>query len=160
TDVAELAHRQLMLARNMRIPYTLVQTKQVTISENQNKAEFENLYSGTLPDLVVIGLVADADISGNYHRNPFNFRNFGVTEMSLMRNGISVPRRGYKPNFANGQYIRDYITFQEQLGYDISDKCVPITPEEWANGYTFWVFKITDGPIGSGVAAPRSKAVT
>ena len=33
-----------------------------------------------------------------------------------------------------------------------------LTPDEWAKGYTLYVFKITDGPIGSGTEGPRSAA--
>ena len=31
-------------------------------------------------------------------------------------------------------------------------------PNEWANGYTLYAFKITDGPVGSGTKGPRSKS--
>ena len=31
-----------------------------------------------------------------------------------------------------------------------------LTPHQWANGYTLFAFKLTEGPIGSGVAGPRS----
>ena len=52
------------------------------------------------------------------------------------------------------------MTFQEQLGYDKGDKCVSLTPTEWANGFTLYSFKITDGPVGSGTEGPRSKSTT
>ena len=35
-----------------------------------------------------------------------------------------------------------------------------ITPEEWAEGYNLYSFKITDGPIGSGTDGPRSHSKT
>ena len=35
-----------------------------------------------------------------------------------------------------------------------------MTPTEWANGYTFYAFKVTDGPIGSGTEGPRSRSTT
>ena len=48
------------------------------------------------------------------------------------------------------------MKFQGQLGYDTGDKCIQLTPHEWAYGYTLFSFKLTLGPIGSGVAGPRS----
>ena len=36
------------------------------------------------------------------------------------------------------------------------DKSVALTPEEWANEYTLYAFKTTDGPIGPGAQTPRS----
>ena len=80
--------------------------------------------------------------------------------MELRRNGTPVPRLSYTPNFANGQYIKDYETMQRQLGFGKGDKCVNLTPTEWANGYTIYAFKVTDGPIGSGTEGPRSLSTT
>ena len=43
-----------------------------------------------------------------------------------------------------------------QLNYNKGDKCVALSPEEWATEYSLYSFKITDGPIGPGAHAPRS----
>ena len=59
-------------------------------------------------------------------------------------------RNGYTHNFTNGQYIKDYMTFLEQLDCNCGDKCISLTLSEWAIGYTLYAFKITDGPIGPG----------
>ena len=72
---------------------------------------------------------------------------------------MPVPRNGYTPNFTNGQYKNYYMTFLEQLDCDSGDKCISLTPLEWATGYTLYAFKITDGPIGPGIYGPRSKSV-
>ena len=78
----------------------------------------------------------------------------------MKRNGTSVPRGGYTPNFANGQYITAYSTFLQKLECDTGDESISLTSSEWANGYTLYAFKITDGPIGSGTYGPRSKSTT
>ena len=43
---------------------------------------------------------------------------------------------------------------QEQLGFHKGDKCVALTPYEWSHGFTLYTFKITDGPVSSGVEGP------
>ena len=108
TDVAELAHREILLTRNMKFPYTRVQVKHLSIPANQTSYAFDNVFTGALPDLVVIGLVDDADSAGGYQRQPFNFQTFGVNRIALMRNGTAVPRDGYKPNWTSGEYVEDY----------------------------------------------------
>ena len=77
-----------------------------------------------------------------------------------MRNGTATPRDGYKPNWTSGEYVDDYWQMQEQLGFHKGDKCVALTPYEWSHGFTLYTFKITDGPVGSGVDGPRSKSTT
>ena len=49
---------------------------------------------------------------------------------------------------------------QKQLGFGKGDKCVNLTRTEWANGYTLYAFKLTDGPIGSGTIGLRSRSTT
>ena len=46
------------------------------------------------------------------------------------------------------------------MGYSKSPDCLAISPAEWATGFNLYVFKITDGPIGSGTESPRSRALT
>ena len=52
------------------------------------------------------------------------------------------------------------MTFLQELECDTGDKSVSLTPSEWANGYTLYAFKITDGPIKPGTYCPRSKSAT
>ena len=83
-----------------------------------------------------------------------------MNRIELKRNGTSRQSEGYTSNFATGQYIKAYSTFLQELECDIGDKSVNLTPSEWANGYSLYAFKITDGPIGPGRYGPRFKSAT
>ena len=134
--------------------------KHLIILANQTSINFDNVFTGALPDLVIVGLVSDVDLADGYQRNSFNFQNFGVNRIAMKRNVTSVPRGGYTPNFANGQYLKAYSTQLQELECDTGDKSISLTPSELANGYTLYALKITDGPIGSGTYGPRSKSTT
>ena len=101
--------------------------------------------------------MSDADLAGGYHINFLNFRNFGINRIELKRNNTWLSE-GYTPNFATGQYIKAYSTFLHKLKCDTCDKSVSVTPSEWANEYTLYAFKITEGPIGPGTYGPRFKS--
>lgn len=160
TSAAELAHRQLVQEQNFRIPFTRVSMKHMAIPANSQSISLDNLFSGPLPDLVVMGFVADDAHAGSYTRNPFNFQNFRLKRIELLRNGTKVPRYGYTPAFATNNYNKDYLSFQAQLGFANGERCVNLTPEQWSNGFTLYAFKLTDGPIGSGTVGPRSHSST
>ena len=134
--------------------------KHLSIPANQTSINFDNVYTGALLNLVIVRLVSDADLAGGYQRIPLNFQNFGVNCIELKRNNTSRPSEGYTPNFANGQYIKDYMSFFKKLECDTGDKSVSLTQSKWANGYTLYAFKITDGPIRLGKYGPRSKSAT
>ena len=134
--------------------------KHLTISANQTFINFDSVVTGAFLDLVIVGLVSDANLAGAYQKNLFNFKNFGVNRIEMKHNVKSMLRRGYTFNFANGQYLKDYSTFHQELEFDTGDKSITLTPSEWANGCTLYAFKITDCPIRSGTYGPRSKSTT
>ena len=134
--------------------------KHLSIPANQTSINFDNVFTGALQDLVIVLLVNDVDLASGYQKNSFNFQNFGVNRIELKRNGTFRPSEGYTPNFANGQYIKAYMTFLQELECDTKDKSVSLTLSECANGYTLYAFKITDGPFGPGTYGQRSKSAT
>ena len=160
TSTAHGALMDLLVKQNMRHHLSRVQMKYLSIPANQTSINFDNVFTNALPDLVIVGLVSDADLAGGDQRNPFNFQNFGVNRIELNRNCTSRPSEGYTPSFANGQYIKAYMTFLKELECDTGDKIVSLTPSEWANGYTLYAVKITDDPIVPGTYGPRSKFPT
>ena len=108
TNTALKAHIKLLQLQNMRHHLSRFQIKHLTIPANQMSINFDNVFTGALPDLVIIGLVSEADLAGGYQRNLFNLQHFCVNRIEMKRNGTSVPCGGYTPNFANGQYLKAY----------------------------------------------------
>ena len=144
-----LAHEKMLQSTNYSIPYTRIITKTLTIPTGTSQVEFDNVYQGKLPDLIILGLISDANMTGGYQRSPFNFENFGVNYLCMQANGEQIPRLAYQQNFQTLDYISSYYGVLEALGFDIGPTCWDLTPAEWANGYNLYAFKITPGPIGS-----------
>ena len=154
-----MAHEKMLQTTNYSIPFNKVNTKTITIPTGSSTIEFDNIYQGKLPDLVLLAMVSDANMTGGYQRNPVNFQNFGITYLALQANGEQVPRLAYQPNFASRDYIRAYFSVLEALGQDIGPSCWDLTPDEWANGYNIYAFKITPGPIGTVHSPARVGAI-
>ena len=75
TSTALKAHMELLHLQNIIHHYTRVQMKHLAILTNQTSINFGNIFTGDLPDLVIVGLVSDADLAGGYQNNLFNFQN-------------------------------------------------------------------------------------
>ncbi|KAF0155389.1 MAG: hypothetical protein FD188_3140 [Ignavibacteria bacterium] len=149
------AHQKVLQDTNYSITYNQIKTKVVSIPTGTSAIEFDNVFQGKLPDIVVLAMISDANMTGGYQANPFNFENFGVNFLCIQANGEQIPRIPYQPNFANNDYIRAYFGILEALGYDIGPNCWELTPEEWATGYNIYAFKLTAGPIGTVRTPPR-----
>ena len=83
-----------------------------------------------------------------------------MNRIDLKRNGMPVQRHDYIFNFADEQYIKDYMTFLEQLDCDSGNKFISFTLSEWATGFTCYAFIIIDGPIGHGTYSSPFKYAT
>ncbi|KAF0154027.1 MAG: hypothetical protein FD188_3312, partial [Ignavibacteria bacterium] len=114
-----LAHEKMLQKTNYSILYNKITTKTVSIPNGTSNIEFDNIYMGKLPDLIVMAMTADTDMAGGYQRNPFNFQHFGVNYLCLKANGEQIPRIALQPNFATKDYIRAYFGVLESLGFDI-----------------------------------------
>ena len=151
-----VAHQKLLQEVNYHIPHTKVLMKTHTITAGVTGCTIENLFKGRLPDRIALVMVSDAAVNGSYSSNPFNYQHFNVNYMALRVNSELVPRVPLEPNFATGDYLREYLTVMEALGYDIGPNTWSITPTQWAGGYNIYAFKITPGSIG----AVRSNQLT
>ena len=66
TSTANKALMDLLLTQNMVHHLSRVQMKHLSIPANQTSINYDNVFTGALPDLVVVRLVSDADLAGGY----------------------------------------------------------------------------------------------
>jgi len=151
-----VAHQKMLQEVNYQIPHTKVTMKTHTIPTGVTSFTVDNLFKGRLPDRLALGMVSDAAATGSYSSNPFNFQNFGLNYIALRVNSELVPRVPMEPNFTTGDYLREYLTVLEALGYDIGPNTWSISPTQWAAGFNIYAFKVTPGSIG----AVRSNQLT
>ena len=127
-----------------RYPIRRVVCKTFTVPNGFRDISHEKLFSGQLPTRVVVGLVTDKAFSGHRERNPFNFRHFNVTEISLYVDGQQ--QQDIKPmalNYADSHYIRAYNTLFSGTGKICRDEGIAIDRNDYANGYVLYTFDLT-----------------
>ena len=72
-------------------PIRRVECKILTIPENLPNIRQDNIFSGIIPKSFVFGLVDVDAANGVYGKNPYNFKHFNVTNVSLTANGQEIP---------------------------------------------------------------------
>ena len=68
----------MLQSKNYPIPFNKVITKTLTIPAGTSQNEFDNVYQARMPDVVILAMGSDTDMSGGYQANPFHFQNFGA----------------------------------------------------------------------------------
>ena len=127
---------------NIVIPVTRPVVKTFTMYTGCNGETF-TLFSGKLPKRLVLGYVTNSAFHGKKDENPFNFQSFNIKKLYVTRNGENYPFRPFEPNFATKQYKREYMSIFEALGILNENSSVPISYDEFGNGFAFFCFDFT-----------------
>src|SRR5271156_3214741 len=103
-----LGHAKGLQSENAIYPYIghKIFTKLIKAGGLSERAE--NFFRGTFPKGVILGLVDHEAFCGNYHKNPYNFQHFDLTEIAVIVNGFSVPAEPYRPDFTKGLVMREF----------------------------------------------------
>ena len=138
------------------IPFTKVEMKTATIANGLSAISLDNLYTGTLSERIRLLLFADNRINGHTGRNPFAFEHFNLSHVAMLVNGEQLPRVAYQPDFARGDYLWEYLGMLEGLGLDTGNRSIALTPNERADNFPVFIFRLTLGGMPS---IPKNGAV-
>ena len=115
---------------------------------------------GEIPERIILALVNDSDLVGGNQTNPFNFQHFSVNQLAMYVNGELVPNKKYTPNFATGEYIREFVGMYEGLNKYLKPQTFDLSLAEYGNGYTIYVFDLSPDSLSADChAVPRKGAV-
>jgi len=146
-----VAHAKAMEVGNAKYPVRRVVCKTFTVSRGNLNFTQENVFSGQLPTKVVIGLVDNAAYNGSYALNPFNFKHFNMSNLTLYLDGQqSHVIKPLELDFANNLYISGYMTLFAGLEKLHKDEGNDISRDDFANGYTLFAYDLTPDLANSG----------
>ena len=136
-----LAHSQSLQQTTAKYSINRIDCKVVSVPRGNMSGNQPNMFQGGLPNRIVIGMV-DADaFNGTYTKNPFNFKNYDITTTV---NGENLPGKPLQLKFgADSNYISAFQTLYAGAHKIFDNQGNGITREEYANGYTLFVFDLT-----------------
>lgn len=100
-------------------------------------------HGGKIPKQIIVALLETSSMVGDYKKNPYNFKNFGVKQIHLKINGAQVPSDPLKPDFTNKKYAREFTHLFRNTGkYRInSGNC--ISWDAFEGGCAIYPFDLT-----------------
>jgi len=143
TPSAFLAQAKALETTNAKYPIRRVVCKSFTVAQNYRDVNHEKLFSGQLPERIVIGLVNNEAFNGDRAHNPFNFQNYDLSEISLYLDGQSQVLQPIQPNFTGHQYIRAYQSLFAGTGKLCSDEGLIISRDDYPGGYALYAFDLS-----------------
>ena len=131
-----LSHQKMIQDHPAIYPYLRTDIKSIALASGQYSYSIEDLFQGSVPSKLIVGLVSSEAYSGSYKKNPFNFRHYDCSSLGFYVDGQSYPSHPLQPNFEADQYTDCYRTlthFREDIN---------ITLDDYQNGYCLYVLDI------------------
>lgn len=139
-----LAIESNLMKMPAKYPMKKVETRFFTHSSNSSNLSEPNLYTGTLPTRVVIGLVSTLALDGKNQLSPFNFRHCNMQNIELRVNGRALPTPdGINVDMDNKLYAQAYASVFLGSGAFFENNS-PMTYEEYCEGNFLIMFDLTE----------------
>jgi len=136
-----LPHAKALEDPNAKYPVRRVVCKSVTVAVGFRDVTYEKLFSGQLPNRIIVGMVRNDAFSASKDHNPFNFEHYNVNEISVYADGQNV--QNMKPltmNFGGGQCVQAYNSLFTGTRRMFFDEGLAIDRVEYKNRYVLYVF--------------------
>ena len=104
-------HRRLAATQPVLMPIKKTEVLIQHIPAGGRNVLLANLFQNRLPKTLLIGMLGTANYNGDSGLNPYNFQHFGVNHIQITKNGVAIPPQPYIPNWAEGQFVREYRSF-------------------------------------------------
>ena len=137
-----LAHNKALSVSPAHYCYMNSDFKVFSIAKNQYSFTVDNIYLGDVPSKMYVFLVPSEAYNGHYGRNPFNFINGAVNNISFTVDGQNVPFiTPFKPNFETGDFFESYLALMGSCNKHPKESN-GITSHEFANGFCIHAFDV------------------
>ena len=152
-----VAHNAMLTKTPAKYPYDRTRILTYALPTGSYLFREDNLFQFEKPDKIIVGFVSSAAFQGSYSRNPLNFLSLTISNIALYVNDISTPAQPMKLSFDDLDYKQAYYNLFTSLGKDGKDVGLDISPEEYPNGYSLFVFDLKGG-INNGFLSLIEKA--
>ncbi|XP_066922747.1 uncharacterized protein F54H12.2-like [Clytia hemisphaerica] len=139
----KFAEIQRNLEKNVAsYPINRVQVKTHSIAAGLTSLNWDNLILGQLPNRIFLGMIDNDSYTGNYHKNPFNFKHFDVREVAVYVNGKTLSHP-MKLNFGDSEYLEGYRSLFTATGKINRDEGMDISRRDYPTGYSLFGFDLS-----------------
>jgi len=110
------AHQTFLLKQPAVFPLAMSKIKTFTLNQGISSKNLSGIFRGKLPRGCLFCFVKSDAFNGSFATNPFLFPHYNVSGVSLVVNGSPYPASSFRPNFATGNCMREYMHFHDNLG--------------------------------------------
>jgi hypothetical protein len=148
---AILQQHALTLARGIPAIYEFHKTEIdiLHLKTNTTEETKDELFRMRVPNYLVMFMVSNSAFHGDYSKNPFNFRHYGLKSLHLTRDDESVPYERFEPDFKNGNCLKEFMAQYQSSDLLGKNGILPISYDEFRQGFTIFQWNLSDNRNGT-----------
>jgi hypothetical protein len=125
---------------------------ETVVCRRDSKGETKDfLFHGKIPKYVMMLMVSNNAMNGDYTKNPFNFKHFNVNYVHLRKDRQNAPFPPFEPDFSKGKVLQEYMSLLQSNRVLGKNTILPVSYDEFKNGYTNFQWNLSDDGEGSNV---------
>ena len=133
-----IAQNEILKMQPALYPFWRSDIKTYSVSKGNYDWCVEDVYRGSVPNVIVLALCSTEAFNGNYNKNPFNFQHYHINFLEVTIDGMSAPSEALQPNFQEGEYTSSYLNL---FGGGYKKSCI-ISMKDFPSGYSLFLFNL------------------
>jgi hypothetical protein len=134
-----LGHAKSLEKTTAKYPINRVLCKAYSIPAGNMSFVQDNIFTGQMPNRVIIACVDNDALNGDYKKSPFEFKHYNINFIGVYVDGQPVPHNPLQPNFDNNQFVRAY----HNLFTNTENKGLYLSRTEFSQGYSLFLFDLS-----------------
>lgn len=143
SPAVRLGHAAALLKGNALYPLSRVNVKTYSIPVNSRICNQENLFLGSIPKYIVLGMVHHEAFTGRRDLSPFNFVHNDIEYLALCQDGRQIPAKAFQPQFDRNSSVREFYNMFTATGRHLKDLPLSINREDFNRGYSLFAFNLS-----------------
>lgn len=147
TDSTKIMFEQQIKRQPVQYPLVRAEIRTFGIGKGVKSFDEANAFIGQIPRRVVIGILRDKGMSGDYSNSAYNFHDFDINYLALSINGRQVPHAPLQMNTTSGTgytATRGFMSLYAGIGKMFKNEGIDLQVQDWNNnGKTLFAFDLT-----------------
>ena len=142
-DSQQLSLEKVISTKGALYPLSHVSMKHFTLSSGATSVHVDSVFSGQMPNRILMGLVENEAFTGHYAKSPFNFRHFNMQEAYILADGQQIPSMPYQFNYPQDSFMEGYASVMRCSGQYPYDWSCDVKAEDYKDGSNLLAFDLT-----------------
>lgn len=139
-----LGHAEALRKTTAKYPIKRIDFKVFSVPRGALNISQDNLFNGQIPKRLALAMVDNDAYSGNYKKNPFNFKTNDLSFLGIYVDGEPLPGKPLQPKFDQAnEFIMAYQSLFSGTGSLFEDIGNDISRDDFNDGYAIFCSDLT-----------------